>query len=347
MKRLIKGLFIFIMLFGLVTIVNAEDELKSTMFDSFNVDVGDIESLEGSFVLNDNIDFEEEKANLVLSIKVTMKESGAEYDTYNDSIKTSAVFDYNKDTKTITYLSELPGANLPHYADANYVATITITNEEGKGEEIVYDIVAKKITSLKTIGEEKKEDKTITLDGQDSVGKVQFDAIKEDGNKVTYQYMNEDETKVAYAWTFDGSKMDTTDFNIDLSIKIGESTNKKEIESLVSNKDNSLVIEFAYHGNLPKGTSVKLYVNDKYKDGDKVTLSYYNEDTKKLEVIAKDLEVKDGYVTFALEHCSQYVLEKQETNSNPKTNDNIIKYIVLLMVSLVCIYISINKIEVN
>lgn len=56
--------------------------------------------------------------------------------------------------------------------------------------------------------------------------------------------------------------------------------------------------------------NIKLYVGDRYKDGDELNLYYFNDKTKKAEEIALGLEVKDGYVSFTLTHMSHYFLTK-------------------------------------
>ncbi len=147
----------------------------------------------------------------------------------------------------------------------------------------------------------------------------------------------------SYAWIFDGSKMDSTNFNINLKLTVGTSTNQKKMENLIPvGKDNPLYLQFDHHGNLPKGTSVKVRVSDKYKDGENLTLYYYNESTRKLEEVAKSLEVKDGYVTFALEHCSDYVLASDDNSNNPQTSSiNTTMYIIISLASLIGVIISV------
>lgn len=158
-----------------------------------------------------------------------------------------------------------------------------------------------------------------------------------------------------YTWTFDGSKITDTNLNLNLKINIGSSKSKETIETLVPDKEKSMVIEFLHHGILPTGTTVKVNVLGKYKSGDLVTLYYYNEETGSLEMISKNLEVKDGFVELALEHCSEYVLTyqpelivdnvaKEETNNAQTSSMNVTKYASVGVISLlITIYLIINK----
>lgn len=120
-------------------------------------------------------------------------------------------------------------------------------------------------------------------------------------------------------WNFNGSTMNLTD-SFNLGVTVGTSKNQEKIEALVPNKENSLVLEFAHHGALPIGTSVNIYVDEKYAEGDKLYLYYYNENGE-LEEVARDVEVHDGFATFALEHCSEYVLSKDEIATARKGNN--------------------------
>ena len=160
-----------------------------------------------------------------------------------------------------------------------------------------------------------------------------------------------------YTWTFDGSKITDTNLNLNLKINLGTSKSKETIETLVGDKEKSMVIEFLHHGVLPIGTTVKVNVLGKYNNGDLVTLYYFNEETKALEMVSKNLEVKDGFVELALEHCSEYVLayqpelivdnvakEEEKTNNAQTSSMNVTKYASIGVISLIAgIYLVISK----
>ena len=56
---------------------------------------------------------------------------------------------------------------------------------------------------------------------------------------------------------------------------------------------------------------------DMYNVGDKVYLYYYNEETGKVELIAKDIEIKeDGLAAISIDHASTYFLSSNEIADN-------------------------------
>lgn len=170
--------------------------------------------------------------------------------------------------------------------------------------------------------------------------------IKNDKKKVIYN--RTENGKVKYSWTFDGSKMTNEDmgFSVDLGITIGTSKNQKTIESLLNNKNQSLVLQFDHQGKLPKGTTVSIDVSDKFKDGSKLKLLYYNETTKKLEEKLTNLIVKNGKVEIPLEHCSEYVLTQMMDSviaNNPNTKDPIIFYVGIATLLLGSIVVAKKK----
>ena len=160
-----------------------------------------------------------------------------------------------------------------------------------------------------------------------------------------------------YTWTLDGSKVTDTNLNLNLKVNLGTSKSKETIDTLVPDKEKSMVIEFLHHGVLPTGTTVKVNVLSKYNNGDLVTLYYYNEETKALEMVSKNLEVKDGFVELALEHCSEYVLayqpelivdnvakEEEKTNNAQTSSMNVTKYASIGVISLIAgIYLVVSK----
>lgn len=84
------------------------------------------------------------------------------------------------------------------------------------------------------------------------------------------------------------------------------------------------MLSFEASGELPINATLKYYVGAKYADGTKLTLFFYNEETKQLEVKEKDLVVTDGWVELSITHCSSYVLAEPAPASAPE--DNIMLY---------------------
>ena len=123
----------------------------------------------------------------------------------------------------------------------------------------------------------------------------------------------DDNNQLQYSWTFAASEIKDTTKDVDLTITF-DSDRQEKIEKLTGETD-SLYINFAYHGNLPGTSTVKLYVGNKYGDDEKVYIYYYDEEEDKVLMVGrKPLTVKDGYVEFSITHCSTYFLSETKYN---------------------------------
>lgn len=143
--------------------------------------------------------------------------------------------------------------------------------------------------------------------------------------------LTDKETKLSYFWSFDKNKIGE---NIDLNFEIDfEPLHDEEINELTDNTDKKY-ISFKHHGEVPENTKVKIYVLDKYKNGELLNLYYYNENTNKVEFIDDNIVVKDGYAEFEIDHCSEYFLTGAIVN-NPKQVSKNMNYIIVGLVIVV------------
>jgi pullulanase len=114
-------------------------------------------------------------------------------------------------------------------------------------------------------------------------------------------------------WTFSGKDISVVkDIDLSLSIATLENTltsNKQAIAEKVKAED-VLVFSFADNGKLPGKAKVKLKMDAAWlegKDMNNIYIYYYNEATKKVEVIAEKLKVdSQGYIEFEITHNSDY-----------------------------------------
>lgn len=208
-------------------------------------------------------------------------------------------------------------------------------NEEVNDVASVLFAVADKLES---------EDVYVTINPKDGniITKTALEIMKEVGEVFGF-YGHSD--RYVY-WQIDGSKVTTDDAQINLSVLVGDEVNadlKKSIESLLVDKTKSLVLDFAHSGKLPKGTNIEMYVGDKFKDGDVLSLFYYNPTTKKLEEKVKNIKVvEEGYITFDIEHCSSYVLAKTTNNAATGTI-NVILYGSIMVMAVAGIVVLLKK----
>ena len=100
---------------------------------------------------------------------------------------------------------------------------------------------------------------------------------------------------------------------------------------------DKLYVDFSYHGELPTKAKIKLDVSKKFTDGSKLYLYYYDEVSKKVEFIEKDIGVKDGYAEFEIDHCSKYFLTNAIVNDvkeTPKVLSKVIVGLVAVVIAL-------------
>lgn len=160
----------------------------------------------------------------------------------------------------------------------------------------------------------------VTLPSPDTVIADVFKAAKENGKNIQFDVADEN-GDTQYGWKFNGPDIKNPDMNIDLTIKF-ETEKQKEIEKL-TNQSNMMYVSFAHHGPLPGPATIKVKVDEKYKNGDIVYLYYFNEEKGTIEQNGDGFPVKDGYAEFTIDHCSVYYLstekmEEKETKPSPK-----------------------------
>lgn len=157
-------------------------------------------------------------------------------------------------------------------------------------------------------------------------------------------YVAEENNKFAYSWQFD---RETYKDNVDFSLIIKESSNTFNlINDQIDKNNKTKYLFFEHHGFLPTTAVIKVAVDDKYIDGEKLYLYYYNEDSKKLEYIENNLLVKNGYVTFKIQHCSDYVLTGSIVKTalnNPQSMTIIIILLVVVGVAMVAATLFLNS----
>ena len=129
---------------------------------------------------------------------------------------------------------------------------------------------------------------------------------------------------------------------IEEDLRLSLDAKTKDTEAINQMVDQEkLIISFDYHGALPLETSVKINVQDRFQEGEKLYLYYYNPESDNIEYIAHNVEVKDGYVEFQIDHCSDYFLTAAVVNdaiNNPQS----INYIIIGLIVIVFILVAIT-----
>ncbi len=174
--------------------------------------------------------------------------------------------------------------------------------------------------------------------------------IEKTETKDYFYYKIEDyERDLSYSWQFEKDKSkeisveDSLYITDDLRLSLDADTNgANRITDKVDQK--KLIISFDYHGALPLKTTVRINVSDKFKNGDSLYLYYYNPDNDGIEYIAHNVDVKNGYVEFQIEHCSDYFLTAAVVN-DAVNNPESVNYIIIGLIVIVFILVAITLIQ--
>lgn len=156
----------------------------------------------------------------------------------------------------------------------------------------------------------------------------------------------DNERNLTYSWKFlkeenkNISVEENMYINNDLRLRLDASTkDTKRINEKV--KNDKLIITFDYHGMLPLEAKVKIDVSDKFNDGEKLYLYYYNPDSDEVEYMDNAVFVKNGSVEFQIKHCSDYFLTAAVVN-DAVNNPQSVNYIIIGLIVVVFILIAIT-----
>lgn len=227
---------------------------------------------------------------------------------------------------------------------------IIITAGDGSQNKINVKITRKDgayLEDLETLLKDVKIDEfDIFIDDNSVITEKQISDIKDSRKKVNFNYYDKNK-KLIYSWKIDGLRV-KEEIEVITSIEY-QSKYIKEIYEL-SNYADGLYIDFKHSGKLPEGTIIKLYVGDKFEDDSIVNVYHYNDNEYKLDFIEENLKVKEGYIEFKIESCSQYFVTMstigvKEAQEKESTNIFMIISIIefVLIIALIVIYILLGK----
>ena len=189
---------------------------------------------------------------------------------------------------------------------------VIITSESGEKNKVLLKITRKDAYYLEDLDEALKD---TTIKSVDIVIKQNskliseyLNKIKESGRTVNFNYIDGNK-RLIYSWIVDGSKIKKTkDF---LTTVVFTSKNKKEINNLV-NYAEGINISVSEKNEIPKGTKLRIYVGDKYSNGEVVNIYSYDKKNNKLVLVDNNISVKDGYLEFNVDKNREYFITKAD-----------------------------------
>ena len=102
----------------------------------------------------------------------------------------------------------------------------------------------------------------------------------------------------------------------------------------------------ASSGEIPSGTKLKIYVGDKYSNGDIVNVYSYDKQNNKLTLVKNNISVKDGYLEFDVDKNAEYFITKADLsrlNQNVASSFNIFAIISIIELIVIIILIFLVK----
>lgn len=179
----------------------------------------------------------------------------------------------------------------------------------------------------------KDEEVVILLTDSSKITTEHLETIKKSKKTVTFNYVNENKV-VIYSWIVDGNELSKAK---EINTKITFTSENVNDIGAASNYAEGKFINFEHNGDLPDSTKVKLYVADKFANGDVINVYSYDKDSKQLIEVKKELEVKDGYIDFDIESASEYFLTRSNVNGVVEGKNGINIFLIISIVELIVI----------
>ncbi len=148
-------------------------------------------------------------------------------------------------------------------------------------------------------------------------------------------FIASDDNEFSYSWSFNKNEYKDDAYPLDFKIKF-YTINKDRINNLIDEKIKKQFISFNYHGTLPSSATIKIPAIN-FKDNDRLNLYYYDEENGKIKQVETNLLVMNGYVSFDIDHCSDYFLTLSIVKEADSKNNSgiIIIGMIIVIVGLV------------
>ena len=209
--------------------------------------------------------------------------------------------------------AKVSGTGKHDIKDGENTIVVTITSESNAKNYINLTITRKDSFSLKDLDyiiAKKINNADITISGDATVSSSDIAKMKDSGMTFNLIYPNESKRLIS-GWVIDGSKIKKQkDFNTAVSF---DSEYRKEILKL-SNYSDGLIV--STHTS-PDGARLRLYVGDKFKNGNLVNVYSYS--SNELKMIGEEIEIRNGIVELNTTDSNTYYLALS-SNAGTKTN---------------------------
>lgn len=168
----------------------------------------------------------------------------------------------------------------------------------------------------------------VVLDEEGPTGKAELEQAKRENGRVIFQKLDE-EQNVLYSWSFRGTDI-INPADIDMRIDFPEALPGQEQPTGLI---DPFYMVFAHRGPLPGTADIYIRMDSSYESGSILTLYERVEAQEKLQDIAGNLPVKDGYASFELDRIGEaYALAAGETEAMPRQWAVLISVVLFVMI---------------
>ena len=197
---------------------------------------------------------------------------------------------------------------------------VVVTAESGAKKTYTITVNRKDGYYLEDLEEAlKTNEPTIKLRDGDKLTSEHLDKIKASGKTVVLNASNS-EGDFTYSWNIDGTKLSTyTETNTSIDF---DSNYKEEIGKL-SNYADGKYIHFEQAGSSLSGTTVKMYVGDKYKDEHILNVYLYNKDNNTLTLTTNGVSILNGNIELNLKEYGDYIVTRANIQKETKSESPI------------------------
>lgn len=197
---------------------------------------------------------------------------------------------------------------------------VVVTAESGAKKTYTITVNRKDGYYLEDLEEAlKTNEPTIKLRDGDKLTSEHLDKIKASGKTVVLN-ASDSEGDFTYSWNIDGTKLSTyTETNTSIDF---DSNYKEEIGKL-SNYADGKYIHFEQAGSSLSGTTVKMYVGDKYQDEHILNVYLYNKDNNTLTLATNGVSILNGNIELNLKEYGDYIVTRANIQKETKSESPI------------------------
>lgn len=289
--------------------LSTNNKLNSIEIKGYNITF-DPDTLKYSITVDNTVEQVEISAN-VMDKNSTIKINNVDKLTVGENLITIEVLSQSGDTRTYEIMV-LRKDNVPVVSVKDVIDTINKTTS-----------------------------KSIEVEIKDEENTLSSNILKElKGKDIELKITKYENDNIKYIWSISGKNI-KEEFDFDTLVKF-ESENADKINELM-NYAQSIYLNYSHSGNLPKNTKFKVYVGNEYNENDLLNLYYFDEKSNKMILEQENLVVKNGFVEYEIEYCSEYILTQSKIKNSNFDYKNIIIIIETIVIIGGIIYMSLKS----